>query len=106
MPDYLIPVWGENDELGVWHCAVCGKLGEEDCDGSPESPHMTGIISKCFDPDDVQHTVETILFPRGICAICGHLLGDHEQYPDLAIWTCDDDGCHDNDQCSMRSKHA
>ena len=30
-----LPCRGEEDENGVWHCAVCGRRGDEDCDPDP-----------------------------------------------------------------------
>src|SRR4051812_8119029 len=29
-----LPCVGEDDENGVWHCAVCGRPDDEDCDPS------------------------------------------------------------------------
>jgi len=25
------------------------------------------------------------------CKVCGHMKGDHEQFPGTEVWTCDDD---------------
>jgi hypothetical protein len=39
--DLPLPCWGEEDENGVWHCAVCGRRGDEDCD---PAPHWRGVF--------------------------------------------------------------
>lgn len=32
-----------------------------------------------------------VLFVDDRCQVCGHLKGDHEQFPGTGKWTCDDD---------------
>lgn len=79
---------GYNQDTQAWACAVCGAPGELDCS---RMIHEQERYEVTFQPLVVRAEMLELMFPDDICIICNHLRCDHEQYPDTAVWYCDDD---------------